>query len=34
MNVKFLDIAQSELDETIEYYNRDTPGMGDVFSKK
>ncbi|NIP38054.1 MAG: type II toxin-antitoxin system RelE/ParE family toxin [Candidatus Dadabacteria bacterium] len=31
MNVKFLIEAQSELDETIKYYNQELPGLGENF---
>lgn len=31
MEIGFLEIAQIELDETIEYYNSESPGLGDSF---
>lgn len=31
MKVKFLDAAQLELDETVEFYNREFPGLGNQF---
>lgn len=31
MRIRFLEIAQSELDDAIEYYNYEVPGLGDVF---
>jgi plasmid stabilization system protein ParE len=31
MNVRFLDIAQRELDEAVEYYNAESPGLGEQF---
>ena len=31
MRIRFLEIAQIELDEAIEYYNYESPGLGDVF---
>jgi hypothetical protein len=31
MKIIFLEIAQIELDETIEYYNYEVPGLGDMF---
>ncbi|NCO83251.1 MAG: plasmid stabilization protein [Nitrospirae bacterium CG_4_10_14_3_um_filter_44_29] len=31
MEIRFLEIAQIELDETIEYYNSESPGLGDSF---
>ncbi len=31
MRIRFLEIAQIELDEAIEYYNREAPGLGEVF---
>ena len=31
MRINLLEIAQLELDETIEYYNIESPGLGDVF---
>ena len=31
MRTRFLDIAQRELDETIEYYNYESQGLGDSF---
>ena len=33
MKITFLEIAQTELDETIEYYNHELPGLGDEFLK-
>ena len=31
MDIRFLDVAQTELDEAIEYYNSKSPGLGDAF---
>lgn len=31
MNIRFLDEAQTELDETIDYYNSELPGLGKQF---
>ena len=31
MKIRFLDVAQSELDEVIEYYNAELPGLGKNF---
>ncbi len=31
MKIKFLEIAQIELDQAIEYYNYEVPGLGDSF---
>jgi toxin ParE2 len=31
MKINFLEIAQIELDEAIEYYNHEAPGLGDAF---
>ena len=31
MKIRFLDIAQYELDETIDYYNYESPGLGNEF---
>jgi plasmid stabilization system protein ParE len=31
MEIRFLEIAQIELDETIEYYNNESVGLGDAF---
>lgn len=31
MKISFLEIARVELDDAIEYYNYDAPGMGDAF---
>ncbi len=31
MNITFLEIAQIELDEAIEYYNYESSGLGDDF---
>ena len=31
MKIDFLEIAQIELDEAIEYYNHEIPGLGDAF---
>lgn len=31
MNVRLLEIAQRELDEAIEHYNGEEPGLGDAF---
>ncbi len=31
MESRFLDVAQDEFDEVIEYYNAESPGLGDQF---
>jgi toxin ParE2 len=31
MQIKFLEIAQIDLDEAISYYNYEMPGLGDSF---
>jgi len=31
MRIRFLEIAQVELDQAIEYYNYEFPGLGDEF---
>ncbi len=31
MKINFLEIAQMELDDAIEYYNYESPGLGDAF---
>ena len=31
MRIRFLEIAQIELDEVIEYYNYEEPKLGDAF---
>jgi len=31
MKIRFLEIAQVELDEAIEYYNYEAPGLGNEF---
>lgn len=31
MQIKFLEIAQIELDESVEYYNSEHSGLGDEF---
>ena len=31
MEIRFLEIAQSELDGAVEYYNSESPGLGDQF---
>jgi len=31
VRIQFLEIAQIELDEAIEYYNYETPGLGEEF---
>lgn len=31
MEIKFLQIAQVELDDAIEFYNAESPGLGDLF---
>jgi hypothetical protein len=31
MAIRFLEIAQIEFDETVEYYNSESPGLGDSF---
>ncbi|MEN8690080.1 MAG: type II toxin-antitoxin system RelE/ParE family toxin [Desulfobacterales bacterium] len=31
MKIRFLEIAQIELDQAIDYYNYESPGLGDDF---
>ena len=31
MDIRFLDVAQRELDEAVEYYNTESRGLGDQF---
>jgi len=31
MEIRLLDVARHELDEAIEYYNVESPGLGDQF---
>jgi len=31
VSVRFLDVAQQELDEAVVYYNNHKPGLGDAF---
>jgi hypothetical protein len=31
MPIRLLEIAQIELDEAIDYYNYQAPGLGDAF---
>ncbi len=31
MNVRFLQVAKTELDDTVEYYNRERAGLGYEF---
>ena len=31
MTVRFLEVAQGELDEAIAYYNSQAPGLGDAY---
>ncbi len=31
MKVRFLDVAQRELDEAVDYYNAEVSGLGDAF---
>lgn len=31
MEVRFLDVAQQELDEAVEYYNSESSGLGEQF---
>ena len=31
MKIRFLEVAQIELDEAIEYYNYEVPGLGEAF---
>jgi hypothetical protein len=33
MRIRFLEIAQIELDDTIEYYNYESLGLGDPCTK-
>lgn len=30
MKIRFLRVAQQELDEAVDYYNREVPGLGKV----
>jgi toxin ParE2 len=34
MKIRLLEIAQQELDESIEYYNTELPELGDKFLKE
>jgi len=31
MEIRFLDVAQQEFDEAVEYYNVESSGLGDQF---
>lgn len=31
MRIRFLEIAETELEEAIQYYDREAPGLGDQF---
>jgi hypothetical protein len=31
MRIRFLEIAEIELDEAIHYYNNEVSGLGDIF---
>ncbi len=31
MRIRFIEIAQIELDDAIGYYNYEVPGLGDAF---
>ena len=31
MKIRFLEIAQIELDQAFEYYDYESPGLGDAF---
>jgi toxin ParE2 len=31
MKINFLEIAQIELDDAVEFYNYEVPGLGDAF---
>ena len=31
MRIRFLEVAQRELDEAIEYHNAEVPGLGKAF---
>jgi plasmid stabilization system protein ParE len=31
VDIRFLEIAERELDEAVEYYNVESPGLGDEF---
>ena len=31
MEIRFLEIAERELDEAVTYYNVESPGLGDEF---
>ena len=31
MRIRLLDVAQQELDEAVEYYNAESPGLGERF---
>jgi len=34
MRIRFLEIAAIELDEAIQYYNREAPGLGGDFLRE
>ncbi len=34
MRIRFLEIAETELDEAIQYYHDKSPGLGDSFLTK
>jgi hypothetical protein len=34
MEIRFLEVAQQELDEAVEYYNRQSQCLGDQFCLK
>jgi plasmid stabilization system protein ParE len=31
MEIRLLDVARQELDDALEYYNAEVPGLGDQF---
>ena len=31
MEIKILEAAEAELDDAVEYYNTELPGLGDEF---
>jgi hypothetical protein len=31
MKIRFLEIAEIELDDTVKFYNHESPGLGDEF---
>lgn len=31
MKIRFLEVAETELDDAVNFYNRESPGLGDRF---